>query len=219
MNKSDAEFFRLSPFLDFVRSELSRLTTRHCAAFALYCGERLFPDYARFAATVGSSDAPRLRAVLDDLWLRAASSRPADAGVAEISARIETIDLREENCCPEWDGAVDAVGAALLATEAWGQQPSVSAAKAVANVLNRVEQQLWDEASGTKMTLSADEVQAIQKLIEDHPAMKAARIQVLGVVEFLKQAATLTRDDLRMVRDMSKTGDPGDPNRGDPDRG
>jgi hypothetical protein len=205
MDTSDREFFRLSPFLDFVRSELSRLTTRHSAAFALHCGERLFPDYARFAASVGSSDAPRLRAVLDDLWLRAGSSGPTDAEVDEIIARIQSIDLREEDCCPDWDAAVDAVGTALLAAEVWGEQPAVSAAKAGANVLNRTERQLWDEASGARMTLSAGEVQAIHELIEDHPATRSARDQILGLVEFLKRATTLSGDDLRVVRELGET--------------
>lgn len=201
---AEADFFRLSPFLDGLRKELSALPTEHQAAFALYCCERLYPLYVALSKKIGSSDASALRTLLDQLWQRLHAGRMTQELIEGFLDQLQGIDLGEEACCDEWDGAVDAVGAVSLTLEAWRNESAASAARAAGNVLNRVHQRLMDEAVGSTYVLSADETLALTRRIEQHAAMKSVQERLLEIVGVLKQWQSLTEADVQHLRSLAQ---------------
>jgi uncharacterized protein YjaG (DUF416 family) len=198
------DFFRLSPFLAGLRDQLSSLSTAHQVAFALYCCERLYPSYLALAKRIGSEGAGILRSLLDELWEHLHAPPVNEEQVERFENRLQGIELGEEACCDEWDGGVDAVGAVALALGAWSEGSAASAAKAAGNVLNRVHQRLMDEAVGRTYALSADEMMAVARRIEQQPAMKTEREQLLEIVEVLKQRPALTEADARHLRSLGQ---------------
>lgn len=201
---ADADFFRLSPFLEDLRKELSMLPTEHKVAFALYCAERLFPLYVALSKSIGSSDESTFRVLLDELWIRIHANNMPQQRIVQFSDQLQEIDLGEEGCCDEWDGAVDAVGAVALTLETWRNGSSASAAKAAGNLLNRVYQRLLDEAVGTTYLLSASEDLDLTRRIENHAAMQGVREQLLEIVRVLKKQGSLAEADTHRLRSLAQ---------------
>jgi len=198
--------FRLDPFLDQLRSRLSRLPVEHQFAFATSCCERLYPWYAALASRMGSTDAAKLRTLLDELWGRVLTEPMTVDQLDQLVSRVREIDLGEEDGSDAWDGAVDAVGAVALTLEAWRAQPAENAAKAAGNVLNRVHQQLLTEMLGSTYVVSAPEMAAISEGIAAHPATKRVQRCLLDLLEFLAERRRLTQADLQQVRTLAQAG-------------
>jgi hypothetical protein len=174
-------------------------------AFAAYCAERLYPQYVALAKVIGSQDVPALRAVLDALWRCAGGTVLSPLELAALAGRVRTIGLGEEGCCAQWDGGVDAVGAALLAVEACRGDGASNAARAGADVLNGVEQQLMDELAGRDYVLTAAESNALAQRIDEHPRTRKGQADLLRVIAGLRDSApVLLNVDLeRLRRDAS----------------
>jgi hypothetical protein len=119
--------------------------------------------------------------------------------------QTQAIDAGDEGMA-EWDGSVDAIGAAWLALNACREAPAENAARAAANVLNRVYQRLSDGMVGSTYVLSAQETGDLLRKIDEHPLMKRARERLLEIIAFLRSRPDLTSEDLACLR--RHAGDP-----------
>ena len=202
---SDAEFFRLSPFLDMLRKKLSMLPTKHRLAFGLYCCERLYPSYVLLAEKI-RSDSSVIRSLLDRLWQHICDGHLDQQELEQFQEQLQELNFGEEGCCDEQDGAIDAAGAVWLTLEAWRHESAANTAKVAGNLLNRIHQRLMDEEAGSDYSLSAEEMRVLMQRIEEHQAMKAVQQQLLQIVEFLNQMPLATAADAERLRTIAREG-------------
>jgi hypothetical protein len=197
--------FRLDPFAATLREHLSGRPGQHLVAFAAYCVQRLLPSYEPLAA---AGYALRLDAP-EPLWRHVAGSglRPAEID-SILKASAAVLGEKEEDDLSEQES--DAMAFLDTHDDAFRlcRSPSVDAAALAASPLrNELYQSLVGDPSCPAVQmrlLGAKELRAQSECTNSHPMTRALEAQLLSVVSFLRDRASLAPADVAFVRSQAE---------------
>ena len=130
----------LEEFLQTLRHHLGSLPHRHQIACAVCRAERLYPWYDALTTYLGVPDGQSLRNAIDKMWNVLLKGKQHSKYLAGLPAKICELTLGEEGCSILRAPAMDALGAALSAAEAFrADNPTDKAIAAAEAVVNRVD--------------------------------------------------------------------------------
>lgn len=201
---NDINFYKYNPLLAKVKKELEELPTNHQIAFAAYCSESLYKYYIKFIQATRSNESDIVRSSIDFVWAQVKTPHSYEA-IHNVLESLEQLDLGEESCCDEWDAAVDAVGTIWLSVESCIGDSANKAARAAGNVINRVYQHLFRQNNVESSDIvDLEELDNIDKKIEEDSLMQNIKIQLFELIKFLKEHDSLTVLDIKEIRSKAK---------------
>jgi hypothetical protein len=200
LSESEAAVLK-DPWLQAIWQQLGLLGHRHQVCFGLLCAETLLPAYYRTGKYLRREDEiDVVKSAVSQLWEYVVGDRRPEE-IGEVLGAVREVETGEEDCCADWAGAIDALSSleAVLESFTTGALGSAKAALAVVTYLDRmVLNDLLGHESGPHR---ADEMAAIDRLVEESELMLNIKQSLVELVNGLKLVPDLSSQDVAKFRD------------------